>query len=149
MTGLFNAYVSLINSERQVLWQRYNILLAANSVILGFIVNRVANPLHQFELAVSCIFGFLLCIAWGVLTWCAWNIFTTWNSEAEKFMWLGVDSVTPINPIQVVKKHEKEKNLIKRCSSSIKTKPLRQYAYKTIFPKKGKPLTKGELSVKV
>ena len=33
LTGLFNAHTAIINSERQAIWQRYNVLLLANAVI--------------------------------------------------------------------------------------------------------------------
>ena len=33
--AVFEAYVSLINSERETLWARHNALLLANSLIIG------------------------------------------------------------------------------------------------------------------
>jgi hypothetical protein len=41
MTGLFNAHVATINSERQAIWQRYNIMVFANSIIFAFSVSEI------------------------------------------------------------------------------------------------------------
>jgi hypothetical protein len=35
--ALFQAYVDLINSERETIWARHNALLVANSLIVGAI----------------------------------------------------------------------------------------------------------------
>ena len=91
MTGLFNAHVALLNSERQTIWQRYSAMLIANSFILGF--------LDRQRPAFAALVGLLLCATWAMLTWSGFRLFFLEMAEMRRFVWPGLaPSANPITP---------------------------------------------------
>jgi hypothetical protein len=66
ITSLVNAHISLINAERQALWQRYTALLLANAILLGFFTHLQATT--RFQVYFASGFGVALCLAWLVST---------------------------------------------------------------------------------
>ena len=91
MTGLFNAYVSTINSERQVIWHRYNIMLIANSIIFGFLV-RAGTGVPPFRDTVfGVIVGWVLCFVWWRMFSDGIDLFGRWNKNAARFSWPEVE----------------------------------------------------------
>jgi hypothetical protein len=94
LTGLFNAHIATINSQRQVIWQRYNIMLLANAAILAFFARGQPNP---YEAVAAGLLGFVLCFLWRVMHGSAWNLFNMLVDEAHGFSWSGNDK--QINPL--------------------------------------------------
>jgi hypothetical protein len=91
MTGLFNAHVALLNSERQTIWQRYSAMLIANSFILGFLDRQ--RPVF------AALVGILLCAAWAIMTWSGYRLFLLEMAEMRRFVWPGLPSgANPIAP---------------------------------------------------
>jgi hypothetical protein len=64
--SLFYAHISIINSERQAIWQGYAAMLVANAIILGvFSREQALTTLQMYSVSG---FGLALCMAWLVLT---------------------------------------------------------------------------------
>jgi hypothetical protein len=89
-TALYNTIVSRANVEAQVVWQRYNSILIANSVIL-YAVNSTAMESHPRLKALLGVIGLLLCVLWGVLTWEGWHFWNTYSTMAARFRWPKID----------------------------------------------------------
>jgi hypothetical protein len=72
--AVFQAYVDLINSERETLWARHNALLLANSLIIGALAISPA-ALWENEWAALAMLGagLLVSAAWIGLTVLAWS----------------------------------------------------------------------------
>ena len=66
---LFQAYVDLINSERETIWARHNALLVANSLIVGAIaISPTALWSHRWAALGLLGAGFLITIIWLLIT---------------------------------------------------------------------------------
>lgn len=89
MSILFSAYASVINSERQAVWQRYNTMLFANSVFLGFLLGGDAQALP--DIAVGSIFGLLVSIVWLLSFESGMVLFVRLNATAARFSWEGLE----------------------------------------------------------
>ena len=85
MTALFNAHVAVINSERQVIWQRYAAMLFANSIVFGLLA-RASDP-SQITVIGACLFGMLLCLFWWLLNEEGYKVFNTAMDIAQQFSW--------------------------------------------------------------
>lgn len=96
LTGLFSVHAGQINSERQAIWQRYNVMLAANSIVFAFLALGTRS---KWELFVGGTFGILLCAAWWILTESGWRLLGMRIERALQFRWLGLD--TTVNPFEV------------------------------------------------
>jgi hypothetical protein len=64
--SLLDAHISIINSERQAIWQSYAAMLVANAIILGIFSRE--QPPTRLQVYFASGFGLALCIAWLVLT---------------------------------------------------------------------------------
>ena len=84
MTALFNAYVTLTNSERQTIWQRYSVMLIANTFVFGFL--RISKQ-SDVEVLIGSVFGLLLCCAWMIIQVTGYKAYNTWIEIAKKFQW--------------------------------------------------------------
>jgi hypothetical protein len=122
MTNLFNGYLSLINFERQALWQRYQAMLIGNSIILTIISTFLTKPpadskpflaLTKYEVYAALTFGTVLCVAWGIMTWYAWGAYDEFVEGGKKFIWDKLTgSTTPfqkINPLNTYINYAKRK----------------------------------------
>ena len=89
MSILFSAYASVINSERQAVWQRYNTMLFANSVFLGFLLGGGARSFS--DIAIGSAFGLLLCILWLLSFESGMVLFMRLNATAARFSWEGLE----------------------------------------------------------
>lgn len=89
MSTLFNAYASVINSERQAVWQRYNTMLFANSVFLGFLLGGGAQSFP--DIAIGSAFGLFLSILWLLSFESGMSLFTRLNATAARFTWEGLE----------------------------------------------------------
>lgn len=96
-TGLFNACVSVVNSERQTIWQRYNAMLVGNAVVLAF---QRGSPAHSFENLIGSGMGFLLCVFWWMLTIDGWRFYDLYCKQAAKFSWPAIDGEANIMQCQ-------------------------------------------------
>ena len=72
--AVFQAYVDLINSERETLWARHNALLLANSLIIGALAISPA-ALWENKLAALAMLaaGLLVSGAWLGIATCGWS----------------------------------------------------------------------------
>jgi hypothetical protein len=64
-TAIYNTTVSIINSERTVVWQRYQALLLANSIVFGFMGR---GDLSTAYVLIAGVLGLMLCLCWWHLT---------------------------------------------------------------------------------
>lgn len=72
--AVFQAYVDLINSERETLWARHNALLLANSLIIGALaISPAALWENQWAALAMLGAGLLVSAAWIGLTVLAWS----------------------------------------------------------------------------
>jgi len=72
--AVFEAYVSLINSERETLWARHNAMLLANSLIIGALAISPA-ALWQNKWAALAMLGagLLISLAWIGIAISGWS----------------------------------------------------------------------------
>ena len=89
MSILFSSYASVINSERQATWQRYNTMLFANSVIAGFLLGGSAVSLS--DTAMGSAFGLFLSILWLLSFESGMSLFVQLNTTAARFTWEGLE----------------------------------------------------------
>ena len=89
-SDLYSASIALITYEGQMIWNRYNVMLAANSaiaVLLGALVARDA-PLTKLQL-YGALGASLFCVAlswqWRLLTKAGWELQDSWVEHARAF----------------------------------------------------------------
>lgn len=71
--AVFQAYVDLINSERETIWARHNALLVANSLIVGALAISPQSLWGNKWAAVAMLgAGFLISGAWFAITILGW-----------------------------------------------------------------------------
>jgi hypothetical protein len=72
--AVFQAYVDLINSERETLWARHNALVLANSLIIGALAISPAELWeHKWAALAMLGAGLVICAAWFLMTVQAWS----------------------------------------------------------------------------
>jgi hypothetical protein len=72
--AVFQAYVDLINSERETLWARHNALLLANSLIIGALaISPTALWQHEWAALAMLAAGLVVSAAWAGLSVLAWS----------------------------------------------------------------------------
>ena len=116
VTSIFNAYIAIINSEREVIWQRYSVLLVANAIVASFLGTgfgyearltdqEVSEPYWTFKIIGGICFGLCLCIVWGFMNWRGWSAFEAYIKAAREFTWQirenGVVTHDIKNPLEV------------------------------------------------
>jgi hypothetical protein len=99
VTAVYSTIVSIANLKAQVVWQRYNAMLIANSVI-SYAVNSTAMQTHPRVKAALDVIGLLLCVLWAVLTWEGWHVWNTCTTMAARFRWPKIDD--EVNVYQVM-----------------------------------------------
>jgi hypothetical protein len=85
LMSLFYAHVSIINSERQAIWQGYAAMLVANAIILGIFAREQALTMLQMSSVSG--FGLALCMAWLVLTISGFTTFFMRLDASRRFSW--------------------------------------------------------------
>lgn len=105
LTGLFNAHMAQVNSERQAIWQRYNVMLIANAVIFGFLSGGTRTIV---EVVFGATFGMFLCSAWWVISASGWKFFSMEMDAALRFFWSQLDRAA--NPFEVAMAYEQGKS---------------------------------------
>lgn len=101
MASLLAMHVANINAGKVLIWQRYNVMLAANALVLGMVANRVpTSPFHQL---VWMFFGVTLCVAWLVVSVAAWRHNMRYLDAARRFSWKDAEDIVDeaLNPINV------------------------------------------------
>ncbi|HEV7694395.1 MAG TPA: hypothetical protein VGO52_26400 [Hyphomonadaceae bacterium] len=87
LTQLFGQIVSIKNSERAVIWQRWSAMLVANSVILATIDKA---PIPKAGIALV---GIALCAAWRATSLRGWKIYDAYLDAAASFVWVDDPSI--------------------------------------------------------
>jgi hypothetical protein len=88
MTGLFNAHVATINSERQAIWQRYNIMVFANSIIFSLSISQITD--YGTETITGAAVGLVLCLIWWKMFRGGLALYDFWKENAATFSWQGL-----------------------------------------------------------
>src|SRR5205085_12141330 len=92
--ALYSAVVSFINNEAQLIWNRYNVMLAANSfiaVLLGAVIAlRPPTATDAIIVLSGSIVGLCLSWQWKGLTTRGWELEHYWVKYAETFRWEGI-----------------------------------------------------------
>jgi len=84
--AVFQAYVDLINSERETIWARHNALLVANSLIIGALAISPAALWQNKWAALGMIgAGLLISAAWLLITVLAWSAMRRHSDIAGAF----------------------------------------------------------------
>jgi hypothetical protein len=83
---LFQAYVDLINSERETIWARHNALLVANSLIVGALALSPQAFATSRWAAIAVIgAGLLISMAWLLITIHGWLVMRRHAEIASTF----------------------------------------------------------------
>ena len=84
--AVFQAYIDLINSERETIWARHNALLVANSLIIGALAIS-PTALWQDKWAALAMIGagLLISAAWLGITLQGWSAMKRHADLAAKF----------------------------------------------------------------
>jgi hypothetical protein len=84
--AVFQAYVDLINSERETLWARHNTMLVANSLIIGALAISPTALWENEWAALSMIgAGLLISAAWLLISVLAWSAIRRHSDIAGTF----------------------------------------------------------------
>jgi hypothetical protein len=84
--AVFQAYVDLINSERETIWARHNALLVANSLIIGALaISPTALWENKWAALAMIGAGLLISVAWLGITVQGWSAMERHADLARKF----------------------------------------------------------------
>jgi hypothetical protein len=84
--AVFQAYVDLINSERETIWARHNALLVANSLIIGALaISPTALWQNKWAALGMISAGLLISAAWLLITVLAWSAMRRHSDIAGTF----------------------------------------------------------------
>lgn len=98
--SLYVAILSLITTEKQLIWNRYNAMLVANSFIavpVGAVFAK--SELKQIDhiiLLLAIAVGFALSLLWMALTRSGWRWHDTLMAEARSYHWSPLKNPTDI-----------------------------------------------------
>jgi hypothetical protein len=84
---LFQAYVDLVNSERETIWARHNALLVANSLIVGALaISPTALWTSRWAPVAMLGAGVLITIVWFLITLRGWSVMRRHAEVASGFV---------------------------------------------------------------
>jgi len=84
--AVFQAYIDLINSERETIWARHNSLLVANSLIIGALaISPTALWENKWAALAMIGAGLLISAAWLGITVQGWSALKRHADLARKF----------------------------------------------------------------
>jgi hypothetical protein len=84
--AVFQAYVDLINSERETIWARHNALLVANSLIIGALaISPTALWQNKWAALAMIGAGLLISAAWLGITVEGWSAMKRHADLAARF----------------------------------------------------------------
>ena len=84
--AVLQAYVGLINSERETIWARHNALLLANSLIVGALtISQTALWQNKWAALAMIVAGLLISAAWLGITLEGWSAMKRHADLAKTF----------------------------------------------------------------
>jgi hypothetical protein len=84
---LFQAYVDLVNSERETIWARHNALLVANSLIVGALaISPAAFWTSKWAPVAMLGAGLVISVAWFLITMYGWSVMRRHAEVASEFV---------------------------------------------------------------
>ena len=84
--AVLQAYIDLINSERETIWARHNALLVANSLIIGALaISPTALWENKWAALAMIGAGLLISVAWLGITVQGWSAMKRHADLARKF----------------------------------------------------------------
>ncbi|MDD5726390.1 MAG: hypothetical protein PHC53_03195 [Patescibacteria group bacterium] len=96
MTNLFTAHLAAINLGKQLIWQRYHVMLTANAILLALLAAKGGES-SPFRWVVP-VLGVPLYVVWAWLTVQSWISSTNRIKVASRFIWAGLPSErNPVN----------------------------------------------------
>ena len=113
----YQALITIITSEGGLIWNRYNVFLAANTVlaaVMGALATREMPSVGTYwVLVISGVFGLVLCRNWWGLTNRGWKLQhlwvneaqKSWEAEAQRYNWQGLGC--PFHPYKTWCEREK------------------------------------------
>lgn len=84
MTNLLSVHMATINGGKVLIWQRYNVMLTANSILLG--LTAQGKEAGTARAAIH-IVGILLCAAWFLTALGGWAYSTKRLRIVSRFKW--------------------------------------------------------------
>jgi hypothetical protein len=85
--ALCQAFVDLVNSERETIWARHNALLVANSLIVGALaISPAAFWTSRWAPVAMLGAGLLISIAWFLITMYGWSVMRRHAEVASDFV---------------------------------------------------------------
>ena len=107
LTGVYSSNIDLINSERETIWNRYNIMLVVNTFILGFVARTPPpNPTGWdiVESVASILFGFAMSVLWLDMTVAGWKAYEDLQEDTAEFLWPPLHFT--LNPFMILERME-------------------------------------------
>ena len=84
---LFQTHISICINSANLVWQRFNIMLAANAIVFGFLASRT-QPATS-DMVFGAFFGMALCMLWYFLIVSEWEFFRQWMRLSRRFTFHG------------------------------------------------------------
>jgi hypothetical protein len=81
MAVLFQTHVSICINSANLVWQRFSIMVIANSIIFSFLTNKQGGVV-----IFGTFFGFFLCALWYLLIAEKWSFFQRWMALSRRFI---------------------------------------------------------------
>jgi hypothetical protein len=95
ISNMVGAMADAINAGKQLIWQRYQAMLIANSILIGLVSNTRSENSHH----VLCVLGLLLCVMWAWLSWLGWKGNTERLRALSRIEWTKTnDALRILNP---------------------------------------------------
>jgi hypothetical protein len=86
MTNLLGIHMTAINAGKVLIWQRYNVMLTANAILLGLVARSETES--SFVVAMVHGVGVALCCAWFVISIGGWAYSTKRLRIVSRFKWV-------------------------------------------------------------
>jgi hypothetical protein len=84
-----------ISVRRETIWQRYNVMVAANTLLLGAMGTfALSDKASWIEIKYMVWFGWFLCVIWLGMTATTWGIYRKWEEIAAKFSWPSINHLS-------------------------------------------------------
>src|SRR5262249_13797225 len=80
MMTFFHTHISVAMNSANLVWQRFNIMVLANAIILGFLSNK-----KDYAIVFGSLLGLLLCACWYGLISSEWEYFQRWMELSRRF----------------------------------------------------------------
>ena len=67
-----------IHTEAQLVWNRFNAMMVAHSIILGALGTKIGDATNQIYVLIGSCIGILLTYLWWALTSLGWSLQQAW-----------------------------------------------------------------------